>query len=61
MKSTTLSEEYRRNLQAGKELIQNPTYKDNADPEYIRLFANASCYKVTIEELDHPKGIISKN
>jgi hypothetical protein len=52
MEAITLSEYYKRKLQTICEMISAITFKDNANPEYIRLSAKASCYKTLIAELE---------
>jgi hypothetical protein len=47
-----LLDEYKRKLQWVTELIKNLKFKDNANPDYVRLTAKASCYRTIIAELE---------
>ena len=48
-----LLDEYKRKLQRVNELLKTLKFKDNANPQYVRLTAKASCYRTIIEELEN--------
>jgi hypothetical protein len=52
----TLINEYRKRLQTTMEAINKLKFKDNANPEYIKLSIKASCYKIMIAELEKELG-----
>jgi hypothetical protein len=52
----TLINEYRKRLQTTMEAMNKLKFKDNANPEYIRLSIKASCYKIMISELENELG-----
>jgi hypothetical protein len=49
----TLINEYRKRLQTTMEAMNKLKFKDNANPEYIKLSIKASCYKIMILELEN--------
>ena len=52
----TLLEDYRKRLQATMEAINKLKFKDNANPEYLKLTIKAGCYKIMIAELENALG-----
>jgi hypothetical protein len=52
MQSNTLLENYRRKLKEVTEMKKTLRFKDNSNPEYIRLSAKASCYKSFVADLE---------
>jgi len=52
MEATTLLEYYKKKLQTVTELISKLTFKDNANPDYIRLYTKGSCYRILINDLE---------
>ena len=52
----TLLEEYKKKLQSTTESISKLKFKDNANPEYLKLTIKAGCYRIMIEELEMVLG-----
>jgi len=58
----TLLEEYKKKLQSTTESISKLKFKDNANPEYLKLTIKAGCYKIMIAELENAlNGNLSYN
>lgn len=58
----TLLEKYKKKLQSTNESISKLKFKDNANPEYLKLTIKAGCYKVIISELENAlSGNLSYN
>jgi hypothetical protein len=51
MEATTLLKYYKRKLQTVTELISKLAFKDIANPDYIRLYTKANCYRLLITAL----------
>ena len=51
-----LINEYKKRLQTTMEAMNKLKFKDNANPEYIKLSIKASCYKIMIAELENELG-----
>ena len=49
----TLLEEYKKKLQSTTESISKLKFKDNANPEYLKLTIKAGFYKIMIAELEN--------
>ena len=52
-KMEILLEEYKKKLQSTTESISKLKFKDNANPEYLKLTIKAGCYKIMIAELEN--------
>lgn len=52
-----LLEDYKNRLKTANEMIERLRYKDDANPDYIKLKAKANCYHNIIFEL---KGLLDK-
>jgi len=52
----TLLDDYKKKLQATTEAISKLKFKDNANPEYLKLTIKAGCYKIMIAELENALG-----
>ena len=52
----TLLEDYKKRLQITTVAINKLKFKDNANPEFIKLSIRASCYKIMIAELENELG-----
>lgn len=48
----TLLEDYKRRLKTANEMIEGLRFKDDVNPDYIRLTTKASCYRTIIAELE---------
>ena len=48
----TLLEDYKRRLKTANKMIEELRFKDDANPDYIRLTTKASCYRTIITELE---------
>lgn len=48
-----LLEEYKKRLQSTADSISKLKFKDNANPEYLKLTIKAGCYKIMIAELEN--------
>ena len=48
----TLLEDYKRRLKTANEMIEGLRFKDDANPDYIRLTTKSSCYRTIISELE---------
>jgi hypothetical protein len=48
-----LLETYRTRLQSMKDAIQKIRFKDDANPDYIKLRIKAGCYQMIITELEN--------
>jgi len=49
----TLLEEYKKKLHSTTESISKLKFKDNANPEYLKLTIKAGCYKIMVAELEN--------
>ena len=49
----TLLDDYKKKLQATTEAISRLKFKDNANPEYLKLTIKAGGYKIMIAELEN--------
>jgi hypothetical protein len=47
-----LIEDYQRRLKNVKQMIADLKFKDDANPDYIRLRTKESCYKTFIAEME---------
>lgn len=48
----TLLNNYKRRLKTVREMINDLKFKDDANPDYIRLRTKESCYRTFISELE---------
>jgi hypothetical protein len=53
----TLLKEYKNKLLFTTEAISKLKFKDNANPEYLKLSIKAGCYRIMISELENALGI----
>lgn len=47
----TLLEDYKNRLKTANEMIKELRFKDESNPDFIRLTTKASCYRTIIAEL----------
>lgn len=52
-----LLEDYQRRLETINKMIENLKFKDDANPDYIRLTTKASCYRTFIIELEREETL----
>ncbi len=46
----TILEDYKRRLETANKMIDELQFKDDANPDYVRLTTKASCYRTFISE-----------
>ena len=47
-----LLEDYKRRLATAQEMLNELRFKDDANPDFIRIKTKISCYRSMIHELD---------